>query len=439
MIIPIIRFPIILFFLCTLFWSCQSAPMASREENPSLLAYAVVDAQKGQTLAQKDALKALPIASLAKLFVADYGLTVLGSLYRFHTRVYQSGGSLYLVGGGDPSLNLRDLIEITEKLSAKSISASNLYYDDSFIPEVSSLSDEIHPVASYNAGVSALNVEFNQAFYQWEPSATFLPSLPLFQPLSPEREKLMKEFGQKFLRIPVNQPSQYAAELFAELLRSRKKSLLKTPPTRKNLPSSAILLVDHTSKPLEMLVNEMLEYSNNLYAEAIGLVTSRKLQGQAVSLQKSVELLQKWIASRYGIRSLKLVNHSGLSPSSQTSAQDIVLFLQKMVSKPFFQSRLNPYGWQWRNNSPIQYPHFLLTLASKSGSLDFVSNRAGTLFTRTGKKLVFAILSSDLTQRQKTRSLPFNELKIQNQRWSEEISKQQESLLNEWYEGHFNP
>ncbi len=73
--------------------------------------------QNGVLLASfQDALPAIP-ASVAKLYVTDWALSMYSPEYRFTTKVYYSKGVLSIMGGSDPELSEADLKVIFSRLT----------------------------------------------------------------------------------------------------------------------------------------------------------------------------------------------------------------------------------------------------------------------------------------------------------------------------------
>src|SRR4051794_36800855 len=82
----------------------QLRQAAAAPELGGALAGLVVDAATGQRLFVRRPNQALPPASTTKLLTAIAALEVLGPDARLTTNVVRSGGTLYLVGGGDVTL-----------------------------------------------------------------------------------------------------------------------------------------------------------------------------------------------------------------------------------------------------------------------------------------------------------------------------------------------
>src|SRR5690606_33965258 len=103
-------------------------------------------------------------ASSQKLVTASAAIELLGADFRFETTVRRHGDTLYLVGGGDPSLQTEDLAALVARLPAAALrGVERIAYDDSmFSPErfgPGYASDG--PGYSYMAPSGALSLQFN--------------------------------------------------------------------------------------------------------------------------------------------------------------------------------------------------------------------------------------------------------------------------------------
>src|SRR5690606_31020716 len=78
----------------------------------------VRDLDSGRTLYDWQGDAALNPASNHKLLTAAAAVELLGADYRFETRVLVRDDTLYLVGEGDPSLQVRDLKAIVDAVRA---------------------------------------------------------------------------------------------------------------------------------------------------------------------------------------------------------------------------------------------------------------------------------------------------------------------------------
>lgn len=440
-------FPLGVLFL--LVSSCQTERIAPQNGQEALqntqIAYAVFDLDTKELLAEKNGNDLLPPASVAKYFVAAYALSTLGPQYRFQTRILKSSNAFYLVGGGDPSLALRDLMEIANGLLKKGIQKiENFYFDESYFQPSDMIGSEFEASAPYNAGVSALSVEYNQAIVQFD---TLSEGVPI-PSLKVTREELQQLHSQsrigdssdtKISRIPIRQGARFTAQLFAEVYKMMGGSISSPTPAR--VPSDAKVVTVHRSGPLIEKVASMFDYSNNLFAEAMGMVASCVKAKRSVSLAESSKLMEEWLRKEFGLSEIEIVNHSGLTLSTKVSARTLATFLFKVDQQTWAGHRLrtlvNSLGWQARRTGHFLHPDSVFPIFYKSGSLDFVSNSAGYIYGSNGRRLVFAIMTSDLGKREKTRSWNLAEIVKANAAWAEQSFERQQGLIFGWQHGTF--
>ena len=112
----------------------------------SVTSIAVRDAGSGALLLARDADRAVPPASNAKLATARAALAVLGPEHRFRTSVAAArppdaaavvAGDLRLVGRGDPALDVDDLAALAEQLRSAGVRAieGRVVGDDSWFDD----------------------------------------------------------------------------------------------------------------------------------------------------------------------------------------------------------------------------------------------------------------------------------------------------------------
>ncbi|MGP1357756.1 D-alanyl-D-alanine carboxypeptidase, partial [Roseicyclus sp.] len=147
---------------------------------PGRVGCAVADAATGEMLEVFQPLHPLPPASVAKAVTTAYGLDRLGPGYRFRTRLVTDGtlsdgrieGDLWLVGGGDPLLDtdvLDAMVRALDELGVRQVTGSFRVATDA-LPFIEQIDPAQLPYAGYNPSISALNLNFNRVFFEWERS-----------------------------------------------------------------------------------------------------------------------------------------------------------------------------------------------------------------------------------------------------------------------------
>ncbi len=208
----------------------------------------VTDPATGTVLYQRGEDRPLIPASTTKLTTAVAALDVLGPQTRIPTIAYREGATVYLVGGGDPTLvrakggnplaggsaSLRDLARAT---AAEVSGPVDLVFDTSAFrgPRLGPGWPSSFPSAGVVAPVAALTVDGGRV----RPGAT----------------------------ARVADPARQAADVFADLLAAQGVQVTATRKGR--LADGATEVARVESPPVADIVERMLTESENNYAEAL--------------------------------------------------------------------------------------------------------------------------------------------------------------------------
>lgn len=380
-------------------------------------------------------------ASTAKTITMIAALQVLGADYRFATSMFTVGeiadntlrGDLYLRGGGDPTLTTDDLHEFVAALQQTGISRidGNFYFDESFLTPATQIEAKQAVIASYNPGLSALSVNYNRIQLHWQQkrgspafsSSAFshakggtVPILAITTGMLPSEFDRQVKFlhedaevdrwllspilpREGWIELPVkSNPGRIAALLFQTLC--RKNGIDLPPPQPGHVPQGAVPFYTHWSTPLPEVAAGVLKHSNNLSAELIGQVTSRKLTGRALPVRESAIAVTNWYR-----RTLPNVpwdgfvyaNHSGLSTATRISPRQLAAILRHgwtvSTGLSTFPDLLISPLWERIKGAPIP------TVRAKSGTMNYADGLAGYLTATSGRQLGFVILTTDFAQR----------------------------------------
>ncbi len=458
-VLPLLRNPAVILRL---------SESASRLLNPELAdvtGYVLFDAKNGKLLDSYQPDLALPPASVSKAITAVYARETLGGDYRFRTRLMSTGqisngvlqGDLYLVGGGDPALDTDELASLAQALNAKGVReiSGQFYVDGSALPAIDEIDPSQPDYLGYNPAICGLNLNFNRVYFEWRQQEqgyklTLDARGERYRPLvrwmdidavnrqapvytynensghdhwTVARSALGKEGGRW---LPVRQPTDYVGEVFTTLANA---AGVKLPTHRhKRAPSGAVEIAGFQSEHLNEVLRWMLKYSNNLTAECLGLMASKKLGANPASLQDSASYMSRWASANLDGGTAKFVNHSGLSDKSRVSTLDMVTMLASPRSQRNLAGLLKPVNLMDNNgnsvtNSATQY-------VAKTGTLNFTRGLAGYL-EGANKKLCFAIFAADLKAR---RAIPMAERERPTgaRTWSGKAKRQEQALLYHW-------
>ncbi|WP_246587912.1 D-alanyl-D-alanine carboxypeptidase/D-alanyl-D-alanine endopeptidase [Paracoccus bogoriensis] len=366
-----------------------------------------------QHLAQ--ATMAIAPASTVKALTAMYALDRLGATHRFRTRLILAEDMLILAGGGDPTLSTDDLARLAADLAAlgRPLPARFAVWDGA-LPVLAQIAPEQAVHLPYNPSISGLMLNFNRVHLGWSrvgadyriqveargtalsPQAHTISARAADQrDLFTYREDGGREFwtvsraalgGQGSRWLPVRLPALYAGDVFQTLARARGLAL-PAPEVITHLPQGETL-AHHDSAPLDAMIRDMLRYSTNITAEALGLHAS----GAPDLAQSGARMLDWLTADEPGLRQgMRLADHSGLSEASRVSA----LSLARILAGPGAETGLP--GLLRRN--PLQQEAPAPEVAAKTGTLNFVSNLAGYVQGPSGARGAFAILCVDPARR----------------------------------------
>lgn len=428
-----------------------SSQLIARSGLAGSVGYALIDPDTGNRIDSGLGEVAMPPASTMKALTALYALDRLGLEFRFRTRIMRSGDMLILAGGGDPVLDTDGLAALADDLIAAGQSTpSRFVVWGGALPAI----PEIAPIQAdhlaYNPALSGMILNFNRVYLDWRPDsggvqmslqARAARHSPRAFTISAEardqaglfayRSDATKEFwsvsrsavrraGSRWL--PVRKPELYAGDVFQTLCRA-KGLVLPTPEVIDELPE-AQEIVAHDSPALDILLADMLEYSTNLTAEAIGLRASG-----AQDQRSSGAAMRDWFLEQGLGQDFLLLDHSGLSTQSRVTAVGMAraMGMAKGADALGRLMKRNPLDRDLGAQSSRNY-----TVHAKTGTLNFVSNLAGFIAADGGRKASFALLCTD--QPRQVASVG-QELPAGVSTWTRQAKQLQREILTGWSRG----
>ena len=429
------------------------------------VSYALADAATGTLLESRMADTALPPASVAKAITALFALEKLGATHRFSTRILATGpisngtlnGDLVLAGGGDPTLQTDQLGDLAARLAAtglKRITGRYLFWDAA-LPRLPRISEDQPDHVGYNPALSGLNLNFNRVHFEWKRAngdwqvamdargERFVPSVrmvsasvatretPLFtydqQPGHEDWTVASAALGKGGSRwLPVRQPGLYTAEVLRTLLAAQGVDLPE-PTATATATGTEIGRAD--SEPLTDVLRDMLRFSTNITAEAVGLSASH-----ATALAVSGAAMTTWAQTTLGLTTA-FVDHSGLGAASRITANTMLTALltanrQNRGLKPILRSM------GMRDDKGKEIKDHPVQVLAKSGTLNFVSGLAGHIVPPAtgkwaGRELVFAIFSGDPARRD---AIPVDQRENPEgvEGWTKRARALQGQLISRW-------
>jgi D-alanyl-D-alanine carboxypeptidase/D-alanyl-D-alanine-endopeptidase (penicillin-binding protein 4) len=355
----------------------------------------VADASSGQVLYSANAGTAATPASTTKVVTAVAALAALGPDARFTTTVRQAGGTVVLVGGGDPTLAVNE-------------------YPSSDYPRPATLAQLAASTARAlkAQGHQSVRLGYDTSLYSgpdiaqgWDDSLISTGNVTSIVALEADQGRLTASGALEDSDDPVNyraratDPVGMTVSAFAALL-ARDGIKVTGAPAAVTAPASARLLASVSSPPLTAIVEQMLLESNNVIAEnlarhvAIALGLPATFAGAADGLVTELR--------RLGITTpISLVDGSGLSPLDAIAPQTLVLALGAAARTPRLRGAV----------TGLPVAGFAGTLSAgdsdfggidgaargvvraKTGNLDTVAALAGLAYDRSGNLLIFAIMA----------------------------------------------
>jgi D-alanyl-D-alanine carboxypeptidase/D-alanyl-D-alanine-endopeptidase (penicillin-binding protein 4) len=400
------------------------------------VAYIVFDPVDGTVLGARAAERAVIPASTLKVPTMVAGLAILGPDYRFPTILGGAGtidggvlhGDLTLLGGGDPYLDNGGLLEIVNQLKQTGIVSvdGRFVVDDTLlIPETTI--DPTQPYgASYNPGLSALSLNFNRIQLSWQRQGDSVtgsalavatarnipcpwitvqagPATP-FRPIDGAEGWILStridpSTGSNVL--PVRYPSRLTAEVFQALC--RQAGIVLPDPVAGAVPQGSVIVAAHESIPLVSMIPGILENSNNMAAETIGMMSARALVTRAIDRTQAAAILGQWFAQNVGgadWSSASLVAMCGLSTADRVTPSQMAAVLRFAHSSgrvPDIEALLPAMAWSsGKANERGLGPG---RVRAKTGTMFWVRGLTGFVNCDSGKKRGFAIFLTDADRR----------------------------------------
>lgn len=343
----------------------------------------VVDAESGQTLCASAPGRPRSLASNMKLFTTSTTLSELGPKTRIPTKLFSDGkldsngvlhGSLYLQGGGDPTLGTpsfydsylaglgTDIFALTPQVKAAGISriTGRLYADDTIFDRRRGVADSHYLTSPYIGPLSGL--AFNSGFSGSTSASGF----------SADPAKLAATKLARSLRAAgVAVPAQVA--------------LAPTPPN-----AERVALV--RSPTLDQIVNTTDVYSDNFFAETLIKLLGARL-GSGGTTAAGAAVVETFARSHGS--GVHAVDGSGLTRSNRASPRQVVSLLLAMQKDPAGEDFIQDLALAGHEGTVAERMHGTAAdgrCRTKTGTITGVSNLSGYCFNRSGRVVAFSIL-----------------------------------------------
>ncbi len=426
--------------------------------------YVVADARTGLVLEAVNGTRPLAPASTAKTITALYALENLGSDYRFATRLMATGpvaggrvqGDLILAGGGDPTLDTDGLADLAARLAKAGVRGitGRFFVWGGALRYASEIAADQPVHVGYNPAISGLILNFNRVHFEWRRgqggyslgmdarSARHAPKVytaemavagreaPLFtyrQAGGKERWTVaagaLNKAGSRWL--PVRLPEIYAGDVFQTLARAQGVPL-PAPQPLADLPRGAQVVASRASVALPAVLRDMMKYSTNITAEAVGM-TATAARGGVAARGPSGAAMAAWLSARLGEGAARFVDHSGLGADNRISALEMVRAITLLGPGVGLRGLMKPFALRDETGGRVKEQP--VQVDAKTGTLNFVSTLAGYMTAPDGTELTFAIFTGDLARRARSQN---SEAPEGSASWVRRAKILQSQLITRW-------
>ncbi|HTR64368.1 MAG TPA: D-alanyl-D-alanine carboxypeptidase/D-alanyl-D-alanine-endopeptidase [Terriglobales bacterium] len=446
----------------------------------------VVSLASGKVLYQHDAEKLFTPASNTKLFTTAAALELIGPNYQFRTTLETNGafdkygrltGDLVLVGRGDPNLSGRELpyslhtqrndhpIQVLEELADELVKKGVKYVDGDIVADDSYFAFERYGegwsqddlVWADGAPVSALTINDNVVFVNILPAdrvgeRAFVSITPfadyfridnriLTTPVGTSRKiYINREPGSTVLTLwgnvplddaganealAIEDPAEFAAHLFRELLEARGIVVYGRQRTRhtelaslstftttvvasanggdaspRSMQNQQLVLASYESKPLIEDVRVINKVSQNLHAEILLRLLGRE-KGTAGTVEGGLEVLRGFLnKAEVPPDQYVFYDGSGLSRQNLVTPNAVVQLLRYAAAQPWgdsFRDTLPVAGVDGSLSERFKNGNLQGRVHAKTGALGGVKTLSGYATTDRGEQIAFSILTNNFS------------------------------------------
>ena len=389
------------------------------------------------------------IASNMKLITTAAGLEKLHPDFRWHTRLFYTGsiknntlkGNLYLVGGGDPTLDDRALNEIfsnLNKLGIKEITGDLVIDNTIFntLPTYSMLKVENYDfdtVLPDGLIVDANNTTFN--IHIKGSSATIDSNLygyKIDNQLQVDANQktcsdLSKKVTYKDNTITFSGKISHACnnqKLEFNMLNTKDYSIMAVKRSLDNLsplkldgniiyqkaPKKAVLVYDYSSQTLEEAMIYMNHYSVNIIAETILLSLGAYTTNNKDSYKNAKEVYYSFMQKLNILNpKFKLENGAGLSRTEAITANGMAKLLKYELAPVYasnFEKTLPQSGMEGTlKNNFTKFGH---RAKFKTGTLNDTHTYSGYFISRHGNRYIVVTLANGINTKDPSQMSRFN-------------------------------
>ncbi len=354
----------------------------------------VVADTNGKVLFSKNADQPLIPASILKLLTSLAAFHYLGEDFRFITEFYiDDRANLTVKGYGDPLLvsevlsqmagNIAEILQSAPEFSRHHKSINHLFLDNTYFQQTLKAPGTAASVEPYDSPNGALCVNFNTVRFKRR-GATYVsaePQTPLLPMALPRIKKSKLTHGRILLSQTGQEGTRYAGHLLAYFLGKQGIRINGDIKIKNRETENSRLLFRYTSHfSLSQIISRLLEYSNNFIANQLLITIGIKAGSLPGSVAGGSYAVMDYAINKVGLKSVTMVEGSGISRKNRLSAMDMIKILQQFM----------PYRHLMQRDGDIIY---------KTGTLTGISTRAGYYEDGIGPVRLFAVMLNSMPAR----------------------------------------
>ncbi len=417
----------------------------------------IQDLDSDCTIYSLDAEKYFIPASNTKLLTTAAALLELGADFRITTPIYSVGeppflDSLIIKGKGDPSISTESLNDIVRQLQLRGIKRiDKLIIDDSYFDNflINPSWEWLDIYSYYGTAVNSLILNENTvtltvlpqkigqkvslnwsdeiALKQWQVSNEAITTTAdrtydieldgvLGQPILKILGEIPVDHGADVWDLAIIDPANYFLETFRNLLLQAGINVNQAEVIKQeDNNSEATMITKILSPPLPILLAEINQNSNNLYAEAILKILGKKLNTDPDTEAIKLSLTKLEIDPE----SYVLEDGSGLSRHNLITPKllvDLLSTIAKTDQGEIYRKSLAIAKTNGTLKNRFRQAKIPVNLWGKTGTLSGVTTLSGYLEIASGETIAFSILVNNSDQKHRISRQAIDEiiLLIQN-------------------------
>lgn len=458
---PIILCILIYFFFCFPAYSQKTITDLSNEikrisgeknMKPATLGVSIYALKSDKKIFEHNASQSMNVASVLKLVTTSAALQILGSSFRFETRLEYDGvieqgilkGNLYIKGGGDPTLGkenmdklMKEWVAVIQKQGIKQITGSVIgdasVFEEHLAPDNWAWSDIGNYFGAGACGLSIndnfFNVYFNSGknegdattFLKYEPT---IDNLEFVNEVKTGAQGSVDEayiyaspysYAPRYMKgtIPPNRtnyivkaaipdPPLFCAKMLDKYLKLNGIKPELAPTTDRLLRlkkawkvGTRKALHKEYSATLKEIVLQTNAKSINIYAESMLKMIGLKKKSKGSTEAGREAILEFWEEKKIDMNGFFMEDGSGLSHYNAVTPHQITQILRETYHSTIFKDFYVSFGIAGKTGTA----RFLLSgttaegnMRAKSGSLTRVRSYAGYVNAKNGELCAFVVI-----------------------------------------------